>query len=208
MRAYFRPNAAAIDLHSDVFPTPGAPTKHKMLPLVEPVFFITAMCSKMRSFTGRIPECSPSSAARAASKSILVLSDTPHGIANNSSRYVFISPPSLDIGDILRIRFHSDIAFSLTSAGILDFSIFLRMLTESLSGSSSPISCCIARIFSCNIASRRPCSICILTRRFMLSSTLDVSYTTRIFSNNITNLSYQDGVIKTRTAVSVSNSIV
>ena len=149
---YLRPNAFAIDLQRDVFPTPGAPTKHKMLPRFFPVFFITAICSSMRSLTGIIPECSVSSTLRAVLRSMGLLSDFAHGIDNNSSRYVLSKPPSWDIGDMVRMRLNSDMAFSLASAGIAEFSILLRMLAVSISSSSSPISCCIARIFSCNIA--------------------------------------------------------
>ncbi len=51
MRTNLRPNAAAIDLPSEVLPVPGGPTKHRMgLRISFAANLRTAMYSRMRSF--------------------------------------------------------------------------------------------------------------------------------------------------------------
>ncbi len=48
---YLLPVALAIDFPSDVFPTPGGPTKHKIGPLILLVLFCTAKYSRILSLT-------------------------------------------------------------------------------------------------------------------------------------------------------------
>ena len=43
--------ALAMLFPIDVLPTPGGPTRHMILPCTEPFRKLTAMCSRMRSFT-------------------------------------------------------------------------------------------------------------------------------------------------------------
>jgi hypothetical protein len=51
MRSNFRPIAAAIERPSDVFPTPGGPTKQRIPERASGLSLRTARNSRMRSFT-------------------------------------------------------------------------------------------------------------------------------------------------------------
>ncbi len=51
IRRNLRPIARAIDFPSEVFPTPGGPTKHRIGPFVLSLSFRTARYSRIRSLT-------------------------------------------------------------------------------------------------------------------------------------------------------------
>jgi hypothetical protein len=51
IRTNFRPSARAIERPSDVFPTPGGPTRHRIGPFFSGFSFRTARYSMIRFFT-------------------------------------------------------------------------------------------------------------------------------------------------------------
>jgi hypothetical protein len=58
MRTKLRPVARAIDLPSEVLPTPGGPTRQRIGPFTFCMRFCTARYSRMRSFTFSKPKWS------------------------------------------------------------------------------------------------------------------------------------------------------
>src|ERR1700759_1022298 len=63
-RTYLRPSDDAIDLPSEVLPTPGGPTSKRIGPCLLGASFRTARNSRMRRLTLSRPECSASRSAR------------------------------------------------------------------------------------------------------------------------------------------------
>src|SRR5687768_7879338 len=88
MRTNLRPSDVAIDRASEVLPTPGGPTKHKIGPFTAGLSFRTARYSRMRSFALSRPECSLSSTSRVFTRSITSSVRFDQGNATTQSRYV------------------------------------------------------------------------------------------------------------------------
>src|SRR3982751_5742785 len=87
-RTNLRPSDSAIDRASDVLPTPGGPTKHRIGPLRFGFSLRTARYSRMRSFAFSRPEWSASSVAFVLGRSITSSVRLVHGSATSQSRYV------------------------------------------------------------------------------------------------------------------------
>ena len=75
-----------MDFASDVLPTPGGPTKHRMGPLTSGFSFRTARYSTIRSFAFSRPEWSASSTALVSARSIFSSLRLFQGNATNQSR--------------------------------------------------------------------------------------------------------------------------
>ena len=73
IRTSFRPSARAMDFASEVFPTPGGPTKQRICPFISRTRFSTAICSRIRSFGFSSPKWSSSRICRTCSMSQVVL---------------------------------------------------------------------------------------------------------------------------------------
>src|SRR3569832_2437122 len=79
MRTYLRPVAVAIDWPSDVLPTPGGPTRHRIGAFTLTTRCWTARYSRKRSFTFSRPKWSSSSTRSAFERSLLTLLFLRHG---------------------------------------------------------------------------------------------------------------------------------
>ena len=84
-RTNFRPIAVAIDLASDVLPTPGGPTKQRIGPFTSGFSLRTARYSRMRSFAFSRSEWSASSTAFVWRRSITSSVRFAHGSAISQS---------------------------------------------------------------------------------------------------------------------------
>jgi hypothetical protein len=69
-RTNLRPIEFAMDLASEVLPTPGGPRKHRIGPFTSGFSFLTARYSRTRSFTFSRPEWSASSTCFVCFRSI------------------------------------------------------------------------------------------------------------------------------------------
>ena len=110
MRANFRPRARAIDLPSEVLPTPGGPTKQRIGPERSFFSFETARYSMIRSFTLSRSKWSSSRISRARSRSRWSSVCSVHGTERIQSRYVRMTPYSAAAGGSFSSRESSRLA--------------------------------------------------------------------------------------------------
>ncbi|OQC48611.1 MAG: hypothetical protein BWX58_01114 [Deltaproteobacteria bacterium ADurb.Bin026] len=145
----FLPIALAIDFPSEVFPTPGGPTKQIMGPLISPFNFMTLKNSSILSLTFSRSKWSSSRTFFAIFISILSFVDILHGSSTSHSIYVLIMEDSIASGCIMSSRSSCFFASFSISFGILAFFILLcRSSISSVLSSLSPSSFLIAFICS------------------------------------------------------------
>src|SRR4026208_1821099 len=101
-RTNLRPSDSAIERASDVLPTPGGPTKHRIGPLTLGLSLRTARYSRIRSLAFSRPEWSASSTPLVLGRSMTSSVRFAHGSATIQSRYV------------------RDTVYSAAAAGILE----------------------------------------------------------------------------------------
>ena len=85
-RASFRLRAWATEMATEVFPTPGGPTRQMICPLASGFICRTAMNSRIRSFTFSRPKWSRSRIFLAAVTLARSLVSSPQGISRHTSR--------------------------------------------------------------------------------------------------------------------------
>ncbi len=141
----FRSRERAIDFPSEVFPTPGGPTKQRIGPLLSGASFRTARNSRIRSLGFSRPWWSSSRIVRARASSRLSWEKTPQGRPVIQSRNVRIIAVSAESG-LLRSSRLSCLSTSSRASGGRDLpSSFLRYCsTSSATSSVTPSSCWIA----------------------------------------------------------------
>src|SRR5687767_15882951 len=100
MRTNLRPSDCAIDRASEVLPTPGGPTKHRIGPFIVGFSLRTARYSRMRSFAFSSPECSASMMLLVFLRSMSSSVFFDHGSATIQSRYVRATVYSAAAGGI------------------------------------------------------------------------------------------------------------
>src|SRR5688572_8110425 len=88
MRTNLRPSDVAIDRASEVLPTPGGPTKHRIGPFIVGLSLRTARYSRMRSLAFSRPECSASMMPLVFLRSMTSSVFLAQGSATIQSRYV------------------------------------------------------------------------------------------------------------------------
>jgi len=94
MRTNLRPSVLAIEWPSDVFPTPGGPTKHRIGPERSFLSLETARYSMIRSLTLSRSKWSSSRIRLARRRSRSSVDVLPHGSERIQSRYVRMTPYS------------------------------------------------------------------------------------------------------------------
>src|SRR6516164_8112895 len=87
-RTNFLPSDVAIDLASDVLPTPGGPAKQRIGPFTSGFSLRTARYSRIRSFAFSRPEWSASRIVFVFGRSITSSARLFQGSATSQSRYV------------------------------------------------------------------------------------------------------------------------
>src|SRR5262249_49757182 len=142
------PVALAIDLPSEVLPTPAGPTRHRIGPVSLLARCCTARYSTIRSLTFSRPKWSLSRTSWASLRSFLILERLAHGIDRSQSRELRTTVDSADIGDICRSFLSSWVAFSRASFESVVFLILSSISASSSLPSSSPSSFWIAFICS------------------------------------------------------------
>src|SRR4030095_9785627 len=98
MRTKLRLVALAIDLPSEVLPTPGGPTRQRIGPFILSTRCCTARYSRMRSLTFSRPWWSALSTSSAYFRSLMILVGLRHGIDNSQSRELRTTGASDDNG--------------------------------------------------------------------------------------------------------------
>ena len=130
--------ALAIDLPSEVLPTPGGPTRHNILGAFLLLFlfnWLTAKFSSIVSFTCFNPKCSSFNIFSALRISIFLTSSLSQGTSKTLSIYDLITPASADISFNFLSLDNSLFNFSFNSTG--SFLLFIKSYSSLTSSSIS-----------------------------------------------------------------------
>mmetsp|Transcript_10325 Transcript_10325/g.30665 ORF Transcript_10325/g.30665 Transcript_10325/m.30665 type:complete len:214 (+) Transcript_10325:1675-2316(+) len=154
----------------DVLPTPGGPTRHMILPCTDSLRKLTAMCSRMRSFTSSSPKWSSSRMVCAFWMSLFSTSTCPQGMHVSHSRYVRQMLNSEDDGSIVpSFASSASITFS-TSSGMVFPSMASRNLITRVCFSSFSMPSSLVICFICSISSTRRCSLVTFSSTWVRTS--------------------------------------